>query len=69
MQKCISSNNELNTWSCLAFTPFTGHQNLNDLDMSILAWFTTVGGGTGGGIGVKKKKKSKLNKVCVLQPR
>lgn len=50
-----SSKNELTTWSCLTFTPFTGHQNLNDLDVSIQAGFTTVGGG-----------KCKLNEVCVL---
>lgn len=33
----------LTTWSRLTFTPFAGHQYLNDLDMSIQAGFTAVG--------------------------
>lgn len=54
----------LSTWSCLTFTPFTGHQSLNDLDVSIQAGFTTVEGG-----GRHKVKKINKKQAYVLQSR
>lgn len=47
------------TWSSLAFAPFTGDENLNDLNVGIQAGLATAEG--------RKEKNRERNKVYAVQ--